>query len=117
MRLLADENFVGAAVAALRARGHDVTWVRETSPGIGDDEVIRRAVAESRILITFDKDFGELVFRGGVPASCGVILFRIPVSSPTVVARTAVTVLEGRADWAGRFSVIEETKIRMVPLP
>jgi predicted nuclease of predicted toxin-antitoxin system len=117
MRLLADENFAGAAVAALRNHGHDVTWVRETSPGIGDDEVIRRAVAESRILITFDKDFGELVFRVGVSASCGVILFRIPVSSPTILAQTAVTVLESRADWAGHFSVIEETKIRLVPLP
>jgi len=117
MRLLADENFPSIAVSALRTRGHDVAWIRENAPGITDQDVINRAVAASRILVTFDKDFGELVFRIRVPASCGVILFRIPTSSPTDIARTAVAVLESRADWTGHFSVIEATKIRMTPLP
>ncbi len=117
MRFLANENFPGAAIGALRARGHDVAWVREDSPGIADQEVISWAVADDRILVTFDKDFGELVFRVGVPASCGIVLFRISPSSPTDIALTAVTVLESRTDWAGHFSVIEETKIRMAPLP
>ena len=53
-----------------------------------------------------DKDFGELTFRLGVPASCGIVLFRIAPTSPEHVARTAITVLESRDDWAGRFSVL-----------
>jgi predicted nuclease of predicted toxin-antitoxin system len=116
MRLLANENFPGIAVAVLQARGHDVTWIRTDSPGASDHDVIGRAVAEGRVLITFDKDFGELIFRYGVPASCGVVLFRIAPASPERVAQTAAAVLESRDDWAGHFSVIEEIRVRMIPL-
>ena len=60
MRLCANENVPGDCVAALRQRGHDVRWIREVAGGSGDDAVLVRAQAESRVLITFDKDFGEL---------------------------------------------------------
>ena len=86
MRLLVNENFPGVAIAALRLRGHDVIWIREDSPGIDDRAVLSRATVEERILITFDKDFGELVFRLGLNAPSGVILFRIPPDSPRFVA-------------------------------
>ena len=62
MRLLADENVAGETVEALRQQGHDVAWVRTGSPGLADEEVLRRAVSEGRIVVTFDKDFGELAF-------------------------------------------------------
>jgi predicted nuclease of predicted toxin-antitoxin system len=78
MRLLANENFPGDAIAALRKAGHDVIWVRIDAPGISDPEVLAWAQAEDRILITFDKDFGELAFRAKLPATCGIIWFRIP---------------------------------------
>ena len=116
MRLLADENFPGLAIKALRSHGHDVVWIREDAPGISDRAVLSRATAEGRLLITFDKDFGELVFRLGSNAPSGVILFRIPSDSPLVVAQTAVTVLESRTDWAGHFSVVDENRVRMTPL-
>lgn len=117
MRFLANENFPGDAVAALRARGHDVTWIRTDAPGIKDPEVLARAQAENRILITFDKDFGELAFHSKLPASCGVVLFRVVPTSPAHVSTLAVVVLEARSDWAGHFSVVEEDRIRMTPLP
>lgn len=116
MRLLANENFPGVAITALRLRGHDVVWIREDSPGIDDRAVLSRATVEERILITFDKDFGELVFRLGLNAPSGIILFRIPPDSPSFVAQTAVTVLESRMDWAGHFSVVDENRVRMTPL-
>jgi predicted nuclease of predicted toxin-antitoxin system len=117
MQLLADENFPGDAVNALRQLGNDVAWVREDSPGISDIQVLDRAQHESRILITFDKDFGELAFRYGLPASCGIILFRISTPSPGHVSSLAVAALRQREDWAGHFSVIEDSRIRMTPLP
>lgn len=117
MRLLANENFPALAVEALRARGHDIAWIRTEAPGISDREVIQRATDEDRTLLTFDKDFGELVFRVGVPTSSGVVLFRVTPSSPESIAQTAIAVLESRADWGGHFSVIEEARIRMIPLP
>ncbi len=117
MRLLANENFPAAAVDALRAAGHDVAWVRTDAPGSGDRAVLARAVAEGRVLLTFDKDFGELAFRAGLPAASGVVLFRIPMAAPAEVARRAVAVLGSRTDWAGHFSVVEEKRVRMTPLP
>lgn len=116
MRILANENFPGEAVEALRARGHDVSWVRTDSPGSTDSQVVARAASEHRILITFDKDFGELAFRHGLSSPAGIILFRIRAPSPADVAQLAVAALEGRTDWAGHFSVIEEKRVRMTPL-
>jgi predicted nuclease of predicted toxin-antitoxin system len=87
------------------------------APGSSDPAVLARAAAEGRILITFDKDFGELVFRSGLPSPAGIVLFRITPASPSRVAQVAVTVLESRTDWEGHFSVIEENRLRMTPLP
>lgn len=117
MRLLANENFPGLAVQALRSRGHDVLWVRTDAPGISDREVLARAAADHRLLITFDKDFGELAFRSRAPAQGGIVLFRIPTRSPVYVVEVAVAALETDAEWAGKFSVVEEDRIRSVPLP
>jgi predicted nuclease of predicted toxin-antitoxin system len=117
MRLLANENFPRDAVEALRAASHDVAWVRTIAPGISDREVLALAEAEDRLLLTFDKDFGELAFRSGLSAASGVILFRALAPSPALLARLAVRVLQSRSDWAGHFSVIENDRIRMTPLP
>ena len=68
-------------------------------------------------LLTFDKDFGELAFRFGLSTGSGIVLFRMVLSSPAAVAEKATLVPESREDWAGHFSVIEEHRLRMVPLP
>jgi predicted nuclease of predicted toxin-antitoxin system len=106
MRLLANENFPLDAVEALRADGHDVVWVREEAPGSNDEQVLHRAQQDERILITFDKDFGELAFRSKLPATSGVILFRISSLSSQYIAQVAVQAIASRTDWAGQFSVI-----------
>jgi len=117
MQILANENVPGDAVAALRQQGHEVAWVREDAPGSLDTQVLQRAQDEGKVLITFDKDFGELAFRHGLPVTCGIILFRISTPSSEYIARLAVAALNQRQDWAGHFSVIDDTQIRMTPLP
>ena len=117
MRLLANENFPLDAVDALRQAGHDVLWIRTDAPGSADADILARAVTEQRIVITFDKDFGELAFRSKLPASCGIVLFRIPAPSSGFVAKFAVAALATRTDWAGQFSVIEESRVRQRALP
>jgi predicted nuclease of predicted toxin-antitoxin system len=117
MRLLANENFPLDAVEALRLAGHDVAWIREDARGSTDQQVLARAQQEGRIVVTFDKDFGELAFHSKLPAASGVILFRISAPSSQHVARVAVQALDSRTDWNGQFSVIEDRRIRMTPLP
>src|ERR1700730_7705300 len=82
MRFLANENFPGLAVAALQRAGHDVVWVRITKPGATDPEVLAWAVREERILLTFDKEFGELASKSVLPPGCGVVLVRTPMPKP-----------------------------------
>ena len=117
MRLLANENFPHDAVDALRKNGHDVAWVREDARGSKDEQVLARAQDENRILVTFDKDFGELAFHAKLPATLGIILFRISPRSSEHIALVAIQALEGRSDWEGHFSVIEDQRILMTPLP
>ena len=117
MRILANENFPGPVVRALRELGHDVLWVKELMRGAGDAEVLSRAQAERRILATFDRDFGELAFRFGLPAECGIILIRLRGTSPETDNSRAIAALTSRTDWAGHFAVVQDDRIRLRPLP
>ncbi len=114
MRLLANENVPGLLVRALVDAGCDVSWIRTVSPGASDREVLERAVDDERVLLTFDKDFGEIARTATLPAKCGVILLRVPMPPRREIARLAVLILS-RSDWAGRFSVVEPGRIRARP--
>jgi len=117
MKLLANENCPRLVVDALVAAAHDVVWIHTASPGLADPDVLALAVAEGRVLITFDKDFGQLAFHHGLPASCGVILLRVSVANPVAAGTLIVKTLASRTDWPGHFSVITDRRIRMRPLP
>jgi predicted nuclease of predicted toxin-antitoxin system len=116
-KFLANENVPGEAVNAARDAGHDVAWIAESSPGTDDYAVLATALADGRVLVTFDKDFGELAFRQGKTAACGIILLRPRVRSPDYVAQFLVAVLNQALNWEGNFSVAQEGKLRAVPLP
>ena len=107
MRILADANMPGQVVAILRDAGHDVLWVKEESPLSPDPDVLEWATRESRLLITFDKDFGELSQRNALAAPSGIILFRISDAIP-VDERAALIAqnVSAPAEWAGHLWVI-----------
>jgi predicted nuclease of predicted toxin-antitoxin system len=113
MRFLADENFPGAAIRRLRQDGHDVSSLAETSPGASDYAVLEQAVDEGRILLTFDKDFGELCKSSARTAPFGVVLFRISLAQPSEASNWIARQLESRHDWSGALSVVEADRIRM----
>ena len=73
MRLLADENIPLASIQALRAAGHDVLATSGAMTRALDREVLARAGAEGRVLVTFDRDFGTLAFKRGVSAPAGIV--------------------------------------------
>ena len=113
MRLLADENIPRSVVEFICSCGHDAIWIGKVAPGISDREVLSLATTQKRTLITFDTDFGELVFRLGLGAPFGIILFRLPPDSPAGIAQSIVRALESQKDWVNRFSVVDENRIRM----
>jgi predicted nuclease of predicted toxin-antitoxin system len=112
MRFVADESCDFAVVRALRSADYDVVAVAEISPRIGDDEVLRLARDGQRVLLTEDKDFGELVYTRGLE-SCGVILFRFPAGRREAMARAAVDAVNKMHDrLASRFIVVQPGRIR-----
>lgn len=116
MRFLVDENLLLPIVEALRRQGHDVAWVRADAPGSTDEQVLARALAEGRVLVTADKDFGELVFGAGLGAGSGVILLRL--RGPLEARTAALAAAAGeRGDWTGVFAVVTEGGVRARPLP
>jgi hypothetical protein len=115
MRFLANENVPGPLIQALINAGCDVAWVRTISPGIPDGDVLALAARENRVLVTFDKDFGEIARGADLPATCGVVLFRMPMPPFRNAARLADLIVS-RDDWAGHFSIIEPGRVRTRPL-
>ena len=76
MKFIADEGVDAPIVSALRNKGYDVVYILELSPGKHDDIILNEANSQNRILLTQDKDFGELVFRLRQIHS-GVVLIRL----------------------------------------
>jgi predicted nuclease of predicted toxin-antitoxin system len=117
MRFLADESCDFAVVRALRKAGHDVKTIVESCPGIMDEEVIRMAIDESRILLTEDKDFGWFVFASSGP-NAAVIFIRFPMEARSSLPQTITDFVEKAGDrLAGRFVVVQPGRIRVIGLP
>lgn len=117
MRFLANEHVPGPVVAALRERGHDVGWIKESMPGAEDTDVLKLAQAERRVVVTSDTDFGELAFRSRLPAQCGVVLIRLDWTEPSADNQVVVSALTSRDSWSGVFAVVERDRVRLRPLP
>jgi len=117
MKLLADENIPSSVIRALVNGGYDIVWIRTEAPGISDVDVMRYACRENRIILTYDKDFGELVVKDNLCPPAGIILFRLRQKNPAQIAQNILDILKTRTDWEGYFSVVEEKRIRMIPLP
>ena len=112
MRWLADECVAAPLVAFLRSGGHDVVYIAEAAAGFGDAEVIALALREKRLLLTEDKDFGDLVFRRErtVP---GVVFIRVGSERPAIKAVRLKAAIERYGEQLfGRYTVIEEGRFR-----
>ena len=118
MQFLADENFPLRSVYRLRETGHDVRAVAEDSPGAKDREILLCAAQERRVVLTFDRDYGELIYRWRLPLPKGVIYFRLTPTTPEGPAERLLELLatEGLSV-AGKFTVVENLQVRQRPLP
>jgi predicted nuclease of predicted toxin-antitoxin system len=113
MRFLVDESTGASVTAFLRGLGHDVVAVSEATPQAEDPDILDKAVAESRIVVTNDKDFGELVFRCGL-AHSGILLLRLKDESAANRVALVKLFLEQHAeDLPGNFVVVTESHVRI----
>ena len=112
MRWLADECVAAPLVAFLRTAGHDVLYVAEAAAGLSDTDVIALALREKRLLLTEDKDFGDLVFRRE-RAILGVVLMRVGPENLALKAMRLAAAIERYGEGLfGRYMVIEEGRFR-----
>ena len=113
MNLLADENIELPIVSRLRSDGHLILYVAELDPSIDDDEVMRWANNEGALLLTSDKDFGELVYRQQC-VTAGVILLRLsgllPATKAHVVSRA---IAKHDVELPSRFTVVSPGSVRV----
>ena len=118
IRVLADENVPRVSVRHLRAAGYDIASIAEIAPGASDSDVLQIARNEQRILVTFDRDFGELIYRKAEPAPSGVVFLRFIPHSPEEAA-AVVRDLLSRAEikLSDRFTVVTRDEVRQRPLP
>lgn len=113
MNLVADEGVDWPIVERLRADGHDVLYVAELLPGVPDDEVLDQANARDAVLLTADKDFGELIFRQR-RLHGGVILLRLAGLTNVTKAMLVAEVCRERAtERVGAFSVVAPDQVRI----
>lgn len=112
MRFLVDECAGPALAAWLRAHGHEVFSIYDDARGADDEDVIRQAFQEGRILVTADKDFGEKVYREGYPHH-GVILMRLENESASSKIAVIQSLLAGYSEeLPDRFLVVTERQVR-----
>ena len=114
-KLLADENIPRRTVEILRGEGMDITMVSEASRGLSDSAVIEHANREGRVILTFDKDFGELIFREGKRVA-GLMLLMFPPSSPEHVADRILHAISRVAPLENKVVTVREDKIRATPI-
>ncbi len=113
MKFLANENFPFPSTSLLRNSGHYVYSISEESPGISDLEVIDKAKSKGLIILTFDKDYGEIIFKHSINKPPSVIFFKFKGENPKAAAETLIDLLKTKdLKIENRFTVIEKENIR-----
>ena len=117
MNFVADESCARPVIQALRQAGHDVVAIAEIAKGATDDQVLERALKEKRVLITEDRDFGELVYARG-RSSSGVILVRFPSRARRAKSATVIEAVSKLGSRLGdAFTVVQPGRLRISSRP
>lgn len=116
MRLLADENVPFPTIRLLREAGFDIEAIIEVARGSSDHEVLHLATEHDRIIVTFDRDFGELVYRRGSSVPPGIIYLRLSPADPEEPGRVLMKLFTmAEVQFEGRFTVVHPDRVRQRP--
>ncbi|MGH8501564.1 MAG: DUF5615 family PIN-like protein [Gammaproteobacteria bacterium] len=117
IRFLLNENIPSASVAVLRSAKLEVVSVMEDCPGAGDTQVMELANREKRVLVTFDRDYGELIYRRKLPPPHGVLYLRFIPQDPGEPGRYILSLINNKnIVLQGRFTVADRSQVRQRPL-
>jgi predicted nuclease of predicted toxin-antitoxin system len=113
MKLLANENIPLKSVEYLRNKGYDVLYIGKDYSGIKDLEIIQLAIDQKRAIITFDRDYGELIFKQGLKPPEGILYLRITEYTPDLPGKIIHRLIqEKKIQFERRLSVVDNESIR-----
>lgn len=114
----ADENIPRVAIELLREAGMDIRSASEDMPGASDVAILEAARSEGALLLTFDRDFGELIYHDKHRPPRGVVYLRFVPRTPAEPASVFQNLLaHGEIELDGRFTVVTRDQVRQRPLP
>ena len=116
-RYLANENFPLGIAHHLRSQGDDVVHAGETLAAAPDPIILQHALDQDRVLLTFDHDFGELVFRHRHPPAPGIVLFRLQQFPPDLLISALANFFATKPILRGFFTVVSPGQYRQTALP
>ena len=115
--LLANENIPRASILRLREWGYGVASILEESPGLADVDVLEKAVEERLLLLTFDRDYGELIYRRKLAPPPGIIFFRFTPAHPSEPSEILKKFFDQpEISSSGKFTIFERDRVRQRPL-
>ena len=113
MDFLANENFPLLSVRLLKEAGYNVVSIIQEAPGSKDEDILKRAHTEKLIILTFDRDYGELIYRYRALPPVGVVYFRFAPATPSEPAEILLNVIDRAAlSVIGKFTVVERGRVR-----
>lgn len=113
MKLLANENFPLKSVQLLRDKGFDIKAIGTDNPSISDPDALQIAEKEERTIITFDKDYGELIYKHGYKPTAGVIFLRLFEFDPQEPGKYLLKIFKSKEfDFKSKLTVLDSDKIR-----
>lgn len=113
-KLLADENIPSETVKLLKSQGVDIISVTEFGYGLSDRKILELGKTKERIIVTFDKDFGQILFKEKFKTK-GVILLRFIPKSPQQISKRIQQVLSTKVRIENCFVVVKKDRIRVTP--
>lgn len=110
---LANENIPRPSILYLRHKGYTIKSVQETNQGLSDAEVMQMARDEKLVILTFDRDYGELIFRYAMENPPAVVYFRYKGSDPQFIGKLLHNLLtDAKIEIHNAFTVIDQNSIR-----
>ena len=113
MDFLANENFPLASIQLLRQAGHNVVSIMQEAPGSKDLDILVRAHAEKLVILTFDRDYGEMIYRHKAAPPAGVVYLRFAPFTPTEPGEILLKIIDKVSlSLIDRFTIVERGRIR-----